>query len=130
MGWLGDRLDRVREVVPYYSIESWLYQSTARLRELCQAGCGKHLDLIDQWEANRTLLDEVRKPKDQLCVGSTKNRDLAESISRGISKEIHDARCSFHATVEHIQSCPGLQAALRATWDPAAEDAPSSTPQS
>jgi hypothetical protein len=114
---VDDRLGRVREVVPYYSVESWLYQSTARLRELCQAGCGKHLDLIGQWEADRTLLDEVRKPKEQLCIGSTKNRDLAESITRGLSRKLRDTRCSFHAAVERLQSCPGLQAALRSTWD-------------
>lgn len=113
---VNDRLERIREVVPYYSIESWLYQNTARLGELCRAGCGKHLDLIEQWQADRTLLDEVRKPKDRICIGSTRNRDLAEGIKRRIAKEIQGAQRSFHATVERLQSCPGLREALRATW--------------
>jgi hypothetical protein len=124
---VNERLGRVCEVVPHYSIESWLYQSTGRLRELCRGGCGRHLDLIDQWETDRSLLDEVRRPKDEVCVGSSKNRDLAESITRRISAEIHDTRQSFHATVERLQSCPGLREALRATW---ADDAHGSSSRS
>jgi hypothetical protein len=111
-----ERLRRICEVVPHYSIESWLYQNAARVRELCRQRCGKHVELIEQWQQDRALLDDVVKPKKQLCFGSEANRDLAEKLTHQLTDELYLLGQSFHATVERLQSCPGLQDALRATW--------------
>lgn len=110
------RLLRICKVVPYYSIESWLYQNTPRLRQLCQDGCGRHLDLIAQWEGERSRLDEVLKPKEQICIGSRKNHELAATFTHQLADELYLLGQSFHATVERLHSCPDLREALRATW--------------
>lgn len=124
---VDERLSRICPATPFYSIESWLYQSTQRLRELCQQRCGKHLELIAEWEADRARLEEVLKPKEKLCIGSRNNPELAESFTRRLAEDLYLLGQSFHATVERLQLCPGLQAALRATWDPTPREAPSST---
>jgi hypothetical protein len=117
------RLSRICAIVPFYSIESWLYQS-AHLRTLCQNGCGKHLVLIDRWHTDRALVDEVREPKTLLCVGSRGNQALAASFTHELADALYLLEQSFHATVERLQSCPGLADVLRATWSapPAAPD--------
>lgn len=112
------RLLRICPITPYYSIESWLYQNTQYARRLCEQACGKHLDLIAQWEADRAALDELIKPKEQLCIGSRKNAELANAFTNQLADELYLLAQSFHATVERLHSCPGLAAALRATWLP------------
>lgn len=110
------RLRRICYVAPFYSIESWLYQDTDHLHAFCRERCGKHLDLIARWKADRSLLDEVLKPKEQLCVGSRSNHDLAERFTHALAGTLYLLGQSWYATVERLQSCPGLLDALRATW--------------
>lgn len=110
------RLRRICRMTPFYSIEAWLYQNTNRVRELCQQRCGKHLELIDGWERDRLLLDEIVKPKKQLCIGSNANHELAEGLTHQLAEDLYLLGQSFHATVERLQTCPGLRDALRATW--------------
>lgn len=114
-----ERLGRIFPVVPFYSIEAWLYQVTNRARELCSLGCGKHLAIIDGWESDRAALDELIRPKEQLCIGSRKNSELAAAFTSELADTLYLLEQSFHATVERLQSCPGLAAALRATWSAA-----------
>lgn len=118
-----DRLRRICALTPFYSIEAWLYQNTTRVRELCQRRCGKHVELIDDWERNRSQLEQIEKPKKQLCIGNDENHELAERFTHQLADELYLLEQSFHATVERLQSCPGLQAALRATWSPDTNDA-------
>lgn len=56
------------------------------------------------------------KPKKQLCIGSDENHELATTFTHDLADELHLLGQSFHATVERLQSCPGLEEALRATW--------------
>jgi hypothetical protein len=121
------RLRRICAVVPFYSIESWLYQNTDRARALCQERCGRHVELIGQWQHDRALLDDVVKPKQQLCIGSNENPELAKTLTHRLADELYQLGQSFHATVERLQSCPGLREALRATW---ADDAHGSSSRS
>jgi hypothetical protein len=111
------RLRRICRVTPFYSIEAWLYQNTKRVRELCQQRCGKHLELIGGWERDRLLLDELERPKKLVCIQNDENHDLANSFTHQLAGELYLLGQSFHHTVELLQSCPGLQAVLRATWD-------------
>ena len=119
------RLRRVCAVVPFYSIESWLYQNTKRARELCQQRCGKHVELIEQWQHDRALLDDIVKPKKQLCIGSEENHELAKTLTHQVANELYELGQSFYATVERLQSCPGLREALRATWTDDSHDSSS-----
>jgi hypothetical protein len=110
------RLRRVCAVVPFYSIESWLYQNTKRACELCEERCGKHVALIEEWRHRRSFLDDIVKPKKQLCFGSDENLELAKSFTHELADELYQLGQSFHASVERLQSCPGLREALHATW--------------
>jgi len=111
-----ERLRRICLLTPFYSIEAWLYQS-GHVRELCERRCRKHLQLIDRWHRDRSLLDELEKPKELLCVGSNDHRELAQSFDHDLADELYLLEKSFHHTVEHLERCPGLAAALRLTWN-------------
>ena len=105
---------RIHLVLPYWCIESWLYQNTTAGRALCHKHHrGLHADLFEHWEQYREELDEVDKPKDQVCFGSKHNHELA---SQGFpARAVHAVGKSFHETVERLRSSPGLVAALAAT---------------
>lgn len=107
-------LSRVLLVSPYWCIESWLYQNTSVARDLCRKHHGgRHEDTFTRWEASRGELDEIEKPKEQACLGSKFNHELA---SRGFPARVaHDVRKSFFETVERMRSTPALLVALAAT---------------
>lgn len=116
------RLERLIAVVPFYSVEAWLYQNTERALEHCRAnprcrgGCAARLAA---WAADRGALDEVRRPKEQLCFAAAHNRDLAES-SPPIAA-ILAARTSLHDLFARLQACEALTerlAATRPAWYP------------
>jgi hypothetical protein len=107
-------LGRLVEVVPFYCIESWLYQDFDTLRGHCAAGCGKHVELIERWRQDKPSIEEVVQPKKAMpCVADRKNLELA-----GVRFPAEDLYCkntSFHATVERLRSAPGLVDALKKT---------------
>lgn len=109
-GELAARMDRLRRLTPFYSIEAWLYQNTAEARRLCAASCGRHLDRIAAWEADRGLLDEIRKPKDQLCFQAAHNLRLA--TAQFPAEEALRVGKSYAASVMHLLDCADLCAAL------------------
>lgn len=110
------RLDRICAVTPFYSIEAWLYQNTTCARELCERGCGRHLELIERWERDRGLLDELTRPKQALCIGGRENAELAEGFTAALADALYELGKSFHETVERLERCPGIRDALRETW--------------
>lgn len=107
-------MQRLLTLVPFWSIEAWLFQNVEVGTRTCQTRkCGRHVSTLSKWKATRSLLDEERKPKTLLCFGSTYNLELAR---RGFPlSEVVEVRKSLAATVEHFQSCAALRAALRAT---------------
>lgn len=102
--------------VPFYSIEAWLLQNTERAKELCRQHprCGgAHVTILEEWAQSRGALDEVPRPKEQVCFRDAHNRDLA---GPGFPAEaVYDAGKSFAATVDRLMECPMLLAALAAT---------------
>ncbi|MCK6589196.1 MAG: hypothetical protein L6Q76_16615 [Polyangiaceae bacterium] len=74
-------LSRLFRLTPFYSIEAWLYQNTVEARRLCGLHCGKHISAISEWEKDRSLLDEVLKPKSKefSCLEDRHNIVLAEN---------------------------------------------------
>lgn len=119
--WTSAELDRCMArlvvLVPFYSIEAWLYQNIKRARELCRIHHGgHHFQQFDDWERDRAALDEIVKPKDVGCLQSKYNRDLAESAFP--HREAHAAGASFRAAVEALRACQDLCDALRDTWQP------------
>lgn len=112
-------LRRLIVLSPCYSIESWLYQATKELRAYCQdrhkpeeyLQLAEHQKLIESWSADRTLLDEVSRPKDDVmkCVADHYNEELAKAFP---AEDVWLAQRSFYESVERLRACPALIEAL------------------
>jgi hypothetical protein len=107
-------LSRLCLVSPHWCIESWLYQNTALARALCHRHYrGLHADCFDRWEQDRGQLDEEKRPKDQICLGSKHNHELA---GQGFpARAVYEAGKSFFETVERLASIPTVASGLAAT---------------
>ncbi len=107
-------MSRLFLVAPYWCIESWLYQNTTVAKALCHKHHrGLHADRFEGWEQRRGELDEVEKPKEQVCLGSKHNDDLASQNFP--ARAVYDVRKSFFETVERLRSSSSLIAALAET---------------
>jgi hypothetical protein len=109
-------LTRLVDVVPYYSIEAWLYQNTRDAIALCDNHCnGADVGQFKRWAADRSLLDEVERPKDNIRLGSRFNEQLASGIP---AEDVLAVGKSWAAVVERLRNCEALRCDLRKTWDP------------
>jgi hypothetical protein len=100
-------LDRLITIVPFYSVESWLYQNTAVMVRLCEKHHGgQHVATFMQWATDRGALDEERKPKDNVCLSDKFN--LALATDRFPAKEVCAVGKSFHAAVERLRESADL----------------------
>ncbi|MCY1073654.1 hypothetical protein [Archangium lansingense] len=109
------RMARLKTVVPFYSIEAWLFQNTREAIRLCQERYGgRDVEQFQAWAQDRTALDEVLKPKEAVCLGAAHNLDLA---SAGIpAREVRAAGKSFTAVVEALNQDTELREALARTY--------------
>ncbi|MFT3775107.1 MAG: hypothetical protein QM820_57910 [Minicystis sp.] len=108
------RLHRLLPIVPFYSIEAWLYQHTEVAIRICrEKHQGRHVARFEAWRQNRAALDEVEKPKDNDCLRSDHN--LACAGSGYPAQEVFDAGCSYAACVIRLLDCAELVALLEAT---------------
>lgn len=107
-------LRRLIEVVPFYSIESWLFRNVAIAKAHCAQTCGGgHVALLEAWQRGQPSLDEVLKPKEALCFGDQANAELA---GPGFpADDLYLAETSFYETVERLRQSPGLLEALEQT---------------
>ena len=98
---------RLIVIVPYYSIESWLYQSTERAVAICDEQYrGKDRGHFAAWGQDRRLLDEEPQPKDRFALGDRHNRELAEA---GIPVHgLEEAGKSFAQAVARFRACSEL----------------------
>jgi hypothetical protein len=107
-------LSRLLVLSPCYSMESWLYQATGEITALCQSShkSGEHIQLIADWASDRTLLDEIHKPKDDVmgkCVADHHNETLSKSFP---AVDVYCAGRSFYESVENLRACKALVEAL------------------
>ncbi len=100
-------LRRYLRLVPYREIEAWLYQNTETARAFsCRRAHCDCTSKLDQWRADRTLLDEVPKPPAALpCVGKLHNLALVTGLP---VKEIDAANKSLTATLNAMRGCDAL----------------------
>jgi hypothetical protein len=101
-------------VVPFYSIESWIYACT---EQLCtRTSDAKELELIAEWAAELGKLDEVRYIKDANdALPSIKdqcNHELARHIP---AAKLYAAGKSYTDTVERVRKSSRIQAGLAET---------------
>jgi len=113
-GVLSGTMARLCLLVPFYSLESWLYQNTRKGRELCEANHrAEHLDTFAEWEVDRALLDEVAEPKESCCLADRHNATLAEAYP---AREVYAVGKSFTHAVESLKGCEDLRRALAKTY--------------
>jgi len=113
----GERMKRLRLLVPFYSIEAWLYQNTREARRLCEEeGCKQCPVKLADWEKDRASLDEVIRPKGTLCFQDKNNAHLASSGFP--AREVYDAGASFARAVDGLLECDELTTALEWTYVP------------
>lgn len=108
------RLRRLFVVVPFYSIEAWLYQHTEVAVRLCQQHHqGSDVEVFEGWRDDRAALDEVLKPKEAVCLRADHNLALAGAGYP--APAVCDAGRSYAATVEALRACEELVKILDAT---------------
>jgi hypothetical protein len=106
-----EMIARVMLLLPYYSIEAWLFQNTRVGRELCaKHHRAQHVEKFDHWEQNRHELDECEKPKDACCLNTSHYRDLA--MREYPARAVYAIGKSFAETVDRLSNCASLRAAL------------------
>jgi hypothetical protein len=111
----GKRMKRLLLLVPFFSIEAWLYQNTREARRLCdEQGCRQCAPKLSTWEQDRASLDEVPHPKEALCLRDRHNAHLASSSFP--AQQVLDANASFARTVEALLACDALTSALQRTY--------------
>ncbi len=105
-------LRRYLRLVPYREIEAWLYQNTEKARTFAcgrpQCGC---LAKLDQWRADRGLLDEALDPPADLpCVGKRHNLELVAGLP---IKAVYDAGKSLATALDAMVGCDALLETLQ-----------------
>jgi hypothetical protein len=106
------RIHRIAMLIPFWTLESWLYQNTREGLRICQEypqyrGEAAHFEL---WQQRPHLLDEHVRPKDTVRFGSKYNLRLAsEGFPAG---RLYQLGLSFTAAVEGAR--PGLAPLLAA----------------
>jgi hypothetical protein len=105
---------RLHLLMPFYSIESWLYQNGRAAIAICHAEHGgQDAERFEAWESDRGALDEVEKPKEQTCLGSRHNLRLAKESFP--TDAVYEAKKSFEEAVDGLFKCSELVAALERT---------------
>lgn len=112
-------LEKLIAIVPFYSVEAWYFQNTRKALALCQTnpGCRRACEAkLTAWEGDRRELDEVEKPKRELCFGDTRNLELARDSFP--VEEVLAAEKSLHDLKRRFDECAALCEALAQTRPP------------
>lgn len=105
-------MQRLLLVVPFYSIESWLFQNTDEGKRLClEKHGGKDADKFEEWASNRKALDEVHKPKEAVCFRDKYNATLAEQNFP--FEQAHKVGKSLKHAISTLKACKDLKKALK-----------------
>lgn len=108
-------LSRIFLWMPCYSIEAWLYQSIELALKLCKEHHkSRDVPRFESWKTQRSQMEEVRKPKDTICLNDEHNLELAEAFPAEIVEALC---CSFHEALAPMRNHAGLAAKLeQARW--------------
>ncbi len=107
---IAQRMSRLIECVPFYSVEAWLYQATAHAIALCREQYrGADVHHFERWGADRALLDDVHMPKETTCLQDKHNDELGKHVPVW---EVVQAGRSLTCFVWALLACPELADAL------------------
>jgi hypothetical protein len=110
------RIKRLRLLMPFYSIEAWLYQNTREALRLCmEEGCKLCQPKLAKWEQSRASLDEEWQPKKALCLRGKYNSHLASGFP---ASAVYEAGASFTHAMMDLLDCDELTAKLELTYAP------------
>ncbi|NOJ93276.1 hypothetical protein HMI51_10075 [Corallococcus coralloides] len=108
-------MNRLKRIVPFYSIEAWLFQNTRKAIHLCKQHYGRHYaEQFQRWGQERHTLDEVRKPKEQVCLGAKHNHALTSATFP--TRDVYTAGCSFASVLDDFRQDKELCEALQQTY--------------
>lgn len=115
---IDECISRLILVVPFYSIEAWLFQNTEQLIEHCKKRCSRschleHKKVLLTWATKPEILEELEKPKDEYCLKGTKNLELAETSFPW--PKLESVGKSFSAFVKDLGSRPRVLEVLALT---------------
>jgi hypothetical protein len=108
-------LTGLRALTPFYSIEAWLYQNLGEARKIA-AELGNPAELVEQlaaWEADRSRLDELERPKEHSLLRDRHNQRLAEAAWP--ADDVYLLERSFTRAVDGLAECRALLDALADT---------------
>jgi hypothetical protein len=101
-------------VIPFYSIEAWLFQHTEVATRICRERYhGRDVAKFTAWSQDRTALDDIAQPKEAVCFRDVHNLDCAGPGYP--AQAVFDADRSYAACVRRLQACAELRALLDAT---------------
>jgi hypothetical protein len=108
------RLLRLFPVVPFYSIEAWLFQHTEVAIRLCRDRYqGRDIGRFEAWRQDRAALDDVKEPKEEVCLKSLHNLECAGPGYP--AQAVFEAGRSYTECVVRLRGCAELEALLHAT---------------
>jgi hypothetical protein len=94
------RLSRLFQIVPFYSIEAWLFQSTAEAIRLCrEEHQGEHVPWHEQWAEQPAAIDEAFKPKEACKLKTDSYASLARAFP---ATDVYLLDASFTSTMEPL----------------------------
>lgn len=108
-----ERLERLLYVLPFWSVEAWLYQNTAEALKICAEHDPRHerdLSRFQNWAAEPAAIDEVERPKHAAQTFQDRyNARLARSFPAG---KAYSLGLSFAYTVDRMKASAPLTEAL------------------
>lgn len=106
-------IERLRYMLPFWSVEAWLYQNSVELAAICAEHAPRHerdANILRDWRSDPACLDSVVRPKATATTLQDRyNARLARSLP---ARKIYDLGLSFAATVDGLKACSVLTTAL------------------
>lgn len=100
----GDKIEQLVMLVPFWSVESWLFQNTEEALRICAETHPRYKSAVSHFERWRDYpqdLDEHEQPKDSVKFGAKYNRRLAENGFP--AKRLRQLGLSFAHAVERAE---------------------------
>ncbi|HEY8378709.1 MAG TPA: hypothetical protein VIK91_19590 [Nannocystis sp.] len=100
----AEKIEHLALLVPFWSVESWLFQNTEEALRICAETHPRHesaVSLFERWRVHPEELDEQKEPKELVSFGAKYNRRLAENGFP--AKRLRQLGLSFAHAVERAE---------------------------
>lgn len=106
----SEKIEHLALLVPFWSIESWLFQNIDEALRICAEMRPRYdgaISHFERWRDHPHQLDEHERPKDTVSFGSKYNQRLAENNFP--AKRLRQLGLSFAHTIQRVEHS-GLRA--------------------